>query len=221
MIALHNLSKSFRRGGSKVQILRGVSFELPDQSGIALLGRNGAGKSTLLRLIAGSLAPDGGRVERKGSISWPMGFAGGFHPSLTGAQNARFVARVHGLDPEALSAFVEGYAELGAAFWHRVETYSTGMRARLAFATSIGVDFDMYLVDEIIGVGDDAFRRKCQRSFRQRLRTARLLMVSHNRHMLREFCQSALLLEKGQLFWFPSLEDGLDRFDDVLGLERA
>lgn len=221
MIRLCALSKAFRRVGGAVQILRGVSFTLPDHSGVAVLGRNGAGKSTLLRLIAGSLAPDSGFVERRGSVSWPMGFAGGFHPALTGAQNVRFVARIHGLDPQSLSTFVESYAELGTAYWQRVETYSTGMRARLAFAASIGIDFDMYLVDEIIGVGDDAFRRKCQRSFRQRLRSARLLMVSHNRQMLREFCQAALLLEKGQVFWFPNLEDGFDHLDTVLGLRPA
>ena len=221
MIRLENLSKTFRHNGVTRTILRHVSFTLPDVPGIALLGRNGAGKSTLLRLIAGSLQPDSGRVIAGGSVSWPMGFAGGFHPALTGAQNTRFIARIHGRDPDALDRHAAQYAELGAAFHQPVETYSTGMRARLAFAASIGIDFDMYLVDEIIGVGDAAFRRKCQASFRQRLARARVLMVSHNPDALRAFCQSALLLENGWLHWFPQLEDGLAAHERNMGLQNA
>ena len=221
MIRLNRLSKSFRRNGLTRHILHDVSFTLPDVPGIAVLGRNGAGKSTLLRLISGSLAPDAGSVETTDNISWPMGFGGGFHPALSGAQNARFVARVHGRDPTKLAEFVALYSELGPAFQHPVETYSTGMRARLAFATSIAIDFDVYLVDEIIGVGDAAFRRKCQISFRQRLNRARVLMVSHNADTLRTFCQSALLLENGHLHWFPELEDGLTALQRIMGLTPA
>lgn len=221
MIRFERLSKVFRRNGMTRTILRDVSFTLPDARGIAVIGRNGAGKSTLLRLIAGTLQPDAGRVVMDETISWPMGFAGGFHPALTGRQNTRFVARIHGRDATALERFVEDFAELGSAFHQPVETYSTGMRARLAFATSIGIDFDCYLVDEIIGVGDAAFRRKCQRSFRQRLRRARVLMVSHNADTLRVFCQSALLIEAGRLTWFPDLEDGLAAHERNLGLRPA
>lgn len=221
MIRLERLSKSFRRNGGTNRILSDVSFELPDVPGIAVLGRNGAGKSTLLRLIAGSMQPDAGRVVSDGTISWPMGFAGGFHPALSGMQNVRFVARIHGKNPTALADFVAQYAELGPAMHHKVETYSTGMRARLAFATSIGIDFDTYLVDEIIGVGDAAFRQKCQRSFRQRLCSAKVLMVSHNADTLRAFCQSALLIEGGQITWFPELEDGLAAHAQGLGLLSA
>ena len=184
MIRLEHLSKHFRRNGRINRILSDVTFRLPDVPGIAVLGRNGAGKSTLLRLISGAMQPDAGRVMSDETISWPMGFGGGFHPALTGIQNTRFVARIHGRCPDALAAFVHGYAELGPAFHQPVETYSTGMRARLAFATSIGIDFDTYLVDEIIGVGDASFRRKCQRSFRAKLRSSKVLMVSHKRRHL-------------------------------------
>lgn len=221
MTRLERVSKRFRRNGIVREIIRDVSFRLPDVPGIALLGRNGAGKSTLLRLIAGALQPDTGRIIADCSVSWPMGFSGGMHPALTGRQNAQFVARIHGRDPRTLSDFVERYAELGSAYRQPVETYSTGMRARLAFAASIGIEFDLYLVDEIIGVGDDAFRKKCRQSFRQRLKSARVLMVSHNADTLRAFCQSALLIENGSLTWYPELEDGLAAHGRSLGLAPA
>ncbi len=210
MIRLERLSKTFRRNGAARVILRDVTFTLPDTRGLALIGRNGAGKSTLLRLIAGTLAPDAGRIVSDEAISWPMGFSGGFHPALTGAQNTRFVARIYGRDPGDLTRFVADFAELGAAFHRPVETYSSGMKARLAFAASIGVSFKRYLVDEVIGVGDAAFRAKCRVAFHNQLQDARLIMVSHNPDTLRAFCQSALVLERGQLTYHPELETALD-----------
>ena len=209
MIRLEHLGKTFRRSGVTTPILHDVTFDLPDISGLALLGRNGAGKSTLLRLIAGTIAPDAGRVVSDEAISWPMGFSGGLHPALTGAQNTRFVARIYGRDPHQLEQFTKQFTEIGAAFRLPVETYSSGMKARLAFAISIGVDFDTYLVDEIIGVGDAAFRLKCRRAFQERLRRSRLIMVSHNPDALRQFCQAGLVLENGVLTYFPDIEDAL------------
>ena len=209
MIRLEHLTRRFRRNGVTRTILRDVSFTLPEVPGLALIGRNGAGKSTLLRLIAGTLKPDSGRVVSDCTISWPMGFSGGFHPALTGAQNARFVARIYGRETGELSRFVEEFAELGPAWHLPVETYSSGMKARLAFAVSMGVDFDCYLVDEIIGVGDAAFRARCRAAFQRRMQRARLIMVSHNPDALRLFCQAGLVLEGGRLTYFPDLEDAL------------
>ncbi len=209
MIHLHRISKRFRRNGVTRTILSDVTFTLPDVPGLALVGRNGAGKSTLLRLIAGTLMPDAGAIEADESVSWPMGFAGGLHPALTGAQNARFVARVYGRNAKDLIAFAESFAELGQAFGQPIETYSTGMKARLAFALSMGVEFDRYLIDEIIGVGDAAFRRKCRAVFQDRLRRSRLIMVSHNPDALRLFCQAGLVIEAGCLTFYPNLEDAL------------
>lgn len=209
MIRLEHVSKTFRQRGLRRQILRDVSFALPEVRGLALIGRNGAGKSTLLRLIAGTLAPDSGQMITDETISWPMGFSGGFHPALTGAQNARFVARLYGRDPGALVDFVARFAELGRALRQPVETYSSGMKARLAFAVSIGLDFDCYLVDEIIGVGDAAFREKCRAAFRERLAHARLIMVSHNPQALQQFCTAGLVIEAGRLAYFPRLDDAL------------
>jgi len=216
MIHLDRLSKSFRRDGRLTRVLHEVTYTLPDVRGLGLIGPNGAGKSTLLRLIAGTLRPDRGRVLTDERISWPMGFSGGFHPALSGAQNTRFVARIYGRDARAMAGFVEEYAELGPA-WHRpVETYSHGMKARLAFAVSMGVEFDTYLVDEIIGVGDQAFRRKCAATFRARMDRARLVMISHNPGTLRQFCEAGLVLERGRLTFFPRLDDALARHEDNL-----
>lgn len=210
MIRLEALSKRFRRNGVTRVILDHVTMTLPDVSGLALLGRNGAGKSTLLRMIAGTLAPDRGRIVSDEHISWPMGFAGGFHPALTGAQNARFVARIHGRNPGHMAETVREFSELGDAWRMPFGTYSTGMKARLAFAVSMAVEFDTYLVDEIIGVGDSSFRRKCEQAFRAVMGRSRLIMISHNPGTLRQFCQSGLVLEDGQLTFVPDINEAID-----------
>ncbi len=218
MIRLEHVSKSFRRDGVTKHILHDVSFDLPPGRNIAILGRNGAGKSTLMRLIAGTLRPDRGQILRHRRISWAMGFSGSFHPALTGAQNTRFVARIYGRDTAALDAYVQGFAELGASYHLAVGTYSTGMKARLAFALSMGVDFDVYLVDEVIGVGDTAFRRKCASAFRQRMDRARVLMISHSAATLRQFCDAGLVMEAGRLTFFDTVEAAIDAHETNLAL---
>ena len=145
-----------------------------------MLGRNGAGKSTLLGMIGGTAKPNRGEIRRHASISWPLGFGGSFHPDLTGAQNVRFVARIYGVDTDALVAYVADFAELGEFMDMPVRTYSSGMRARLAFGMSMGIAFDWYLVDEITAVGDSRFQRKSLAVFKSRLKDAGLLMVSHS-----------------------------------------
>ncbi|MDH3668466.1 MAG: ABC transporter ATP-binding protein [Paracoccaceae bacterium] len=216
MITFHSVSKRFRKNGVTKHVLIDASFALPEDRSIAVLGRNGVGKSTLIRLIAGTLSPDRGRIMRHRRFSWPIGFAGSFHPSLTGAQNTRFVARIYGRDSGALEEFVQDFSELGAFYHPPVSTYSAGMKARLAFALSMGVDFQVYLVDEVIGVGDTAFRRKCAEAFRQRMDRARVIMVSHSPALLREFCDAGILIEAGRLFYFNSVQGAADAYEAVL-----
>ncbi|OOY24582.1 ABC transporter ATP-binding protein [Thioclava sediminum] len=205
MIRLQNLSKSFRVPGGEKVVARDICASFPSGRSVALLGKNGAGKSTLLQMIAGTARPDRGRVNARGSVSFPVGFAGSFHNDLTGAQNCRFIARIYGVDTDEMVAFVEATAELGAHFRMPLRSYSSGMRARLAFAASMAISFDTYLVDEITAVGDAAFREKSAALFRDRLKDAGAVVVSHSMNQLREICDCGAVLERGRLEFFDDL----------------
>ena len=209
MISFQDVSKWFWVHGRRQVVIDRLTLDLPRGRSLALLGRNGAGKSTLMQMIAGNLRPDRGRVISRGSISWPVGFAGGLHPDLTGAQNTRFVARVYGVDTDDLVAYVRDFAEIGPHFYMPVRTYSQGMRARLGFGISMGITFDTYLVDEVTATGDAAFRAKSKAVFRQRMTQASAIMVNHNLPELREYCDAALVLEAGQLRYFDDLDEAI------------
>lgn len=213
MIWLREVSKGF--GANRVA--RRVTATFPTGVSVALLGRNGAGKSTLLRLIAGTTAPDSGQIATDGSVSWPVGFAGGFHPDLTGAQNVRFLARIYGAEPRRLLGFVAEFADLGPALERPFRTYSAGMRARLAFGASMGLRFDTYLVDEVTSVGDAAFRRRSEEVLRARLADSGAVVVSHSLDMLRRLCEAGAVLEGGRLTYFPRLEAAIRHYEAGLG----
>lgn len=210
MIRFDGVEKGFRGDGRR-KVLDGLTFELPGGRSVALLGRNGAGKSTLLQLVSGNLRPDRGRIARTGTVSWQVGYGGAFHPELTGAQNTRFVARVHGVAPRALEAFVEDFAELGERFHRPVRTYSQGMKARLTFGQSMGIAFDTYLVDEVTATGDAVFREKSRAILRERLGAAGAIVVSHNPEELRALCTAGLVLEDGKARYFDDLEEAIAR----------
>jgi len=206
MIWLENLTKTFHLNGISKTVLKEASLLFPKGRSVALLGRNGAGKSTLLRLIAGTLDPTSGRVRTAGSVSWPVGFAGSFHGDLTGAQNTRFIARIYGVDGDELVDFTASFADLGAHFRLPFRTYSSGMKARLAFGVSMGIAFDTYLVDEVTAVGDAAFRTKSNTLFQYRMETAGSVVVSHSMGLVRELCDSAVVLEAGQITYFDDVD---------------
>ncbi|MFN0115647.1 MAG: ABC transporter ATP-binding protein [Paracoccaceae bacterium] len=216
MIRFRGLSMSYPVGRGQAVLFGGLDLTIPAGARAALLGRNGAGKSTLLGLIAGTLAPTGGTIERQGAVSWPMGFAGGFAADLTGRQNLRFVARIYGADTGETEADVEDFAELGPFLDMPVRTYSAGMRARLAFGLSMALRFDWYLVDEIAAVGDAAFRQKSVTAFRDRLGGAGLIMVSHAPGLLRDFCSSGIVICEGGVRCFDRLDDALDWHEHCL-----
>ncbi|HCQ57674.1 MAG TPA: ABC transporter ATP-binding protein, partial [Sulfitobacter sp.] len=160
MIELRNLSKSFPTRWGRKYVLKDVNLTFPTGLSVALMGRNGAGKSTLLQIIAGNMNPDSGQMVTQGSLSFPVGFAGSFHRDLSGAQNTKFIARIYGVDSHELMNFVSEFTGLGRNFYLPVRGYSSGMKARLAFGVSMGIQFDTYLVDEVTSVGDRAFRTR-------------------------------------------------------------
>lgn len=217
MIDLRTLSKSFWIKGTRKPVLDQLSLTLPEGRSLALLGQNGAGKSTLLNIIAGTMAPDAGQVIRKGSISWPVGLGGAFHPQLSGAQNVRFVARVYGVDSDQLLAFVQEFSELGAQFHNPVRSYSAGMKARLGFGLSMGIRFDTYLIDEITAVGDARFHRKSRAVFLDRVQRASAIVVSHQMNTIRDFCDMGAVLHQGQLELYDDLETAIARHQSLNG----
>ncbi len=210
MIALTNVCKTLVSSGVGRVVAEGVTFKVPDRGAVALIGRNGTGKSTLLKIIAGTMRPDSGEVRVVGSVSWPVGFAGSFHGDLSGLQNTRFVARIYGVDTDALAAFVAATSELGRQFRLPFRTYSSGQKARLAFAISMGIDFDTYLFDEVTSVGDAGFREKSEAMLADRLRDRAALVVSHNLPMLTRMCSAAVILENGHAEWFDDVNEAVE-----------
>lgn len=211
MIELANLSKSFATRRGRKYIARDISAIFPSGRAVGLMGRNGAGKSTLLKIIAGNVSPDSGEVLSNGSISFPVGFAGTFHRDLTGMQNTRFIARIYGVDTTELEEFVADFANLGDHFRMPVRSYSSGMRSRLAFGVSMGIQFDTYLVDEVTSVGDAAFRRKSADVFKDRMSRSGAIVVTHSMGELRNLCDCGAVLEDGRLTFFEDLEEAISQ----------
>lgn len=220
MIEVVDVSKRYRSDrGLQHWVLRKVSFTIPPQINVGLIGRNGAGKSTLLRLIAGADFPTSGTIRRACRVSWPLGFAGGLQGSMTGRQNARFVLRIHGTPEDVIPdklAFVQRFSELDEAFDWPIHTYSTGMSARLKFALSLVFDFDVYLTDELTAVGDAAFQKKSRQAFRDLVGKAGLIMVAHQENVLKEYCQAGLFLHDGRAHWFDRIEDAFKAYKETL-----
>ncbi|WP_140089874.1 ABC transporter ATP-binding protein, partial [Vibrio parahaemolyticus] len=186
------------------------NFTIPSGHNIAILGSNGAGKSTLFRILAGSEYPNKGRVVTDLAISWPMALATGINPQMTGRENARFIGRVNGVaDLADYEKKVDDFAALGEKFDLPTRTYSSGMRSRLAFACGISIDFHVYLIDEVTSVGDAKFRKQAREALLERAHNANVIMVSHEMDELRQFCDSAIVLHKGELTFYEDLEEAI------------
>lgn len=219
MIVVKDVCKRYRTDhGMGGWILNDVSFTIPQNTNVGLVGKNGAGKSTLLRLIAGTDQPTRGTIERHCNVSWPMGFSGGLQGTLTGRQNAKFVCRIHGHESDISErlAFIEEFAEIGSAFDEPVKTYSSGMAARLKFAFSLAFEFDVYISDELTAVGDVTFKKKAKEAFQDLTGRAGLIMVSHQENTLKEFCTAGIWLNEGHAIWFDDIEDALDAYEESL-----
>ncbi len=216
MIVFQDISKGFWVRGEYRPVISNLNLTLPSGRSLALLGRNGAGKSTLLSIVAGTLRPDTGRVISDGSISFTVGFSGSFHGDMTGAQNTRFVARVYGVDTDELTDFVQDFAEIGEHFHMPVRTYSAGMRSRLAFGISMGIRFDIYLIDEATATGDARFRQKSSEVFRARMAQSSAIMVSHSMADIRKFCDAGLVLHDREIEVFDDVEDAIKRHETLM-----
>lgn len=210
MIICSNVSKSYWHGNRAKHVLRNVDLVINRGDRVALLGRNGAGKSTLIKLIGGVEMPTSGSITIDMSVSWPLGFAGGFQGSLTGYDNARFIARIYNRDYGKVRVFVEEFTELGSQLKMPVKTYSSGMRARLAFALSIAIEFDCYLIDEIILVGDQNFQRKCHTELFERRTDRSLVIASHSTDIMRDYCNKAFIVHDGQATYYDDVNQAID-----------
>lgn len=207
MIALENVTKIYDTRQGPRTVLEGINLRIAKGEKVGILGRNGAGKSTLIRLISGAELPTRGRIHRGISISWPLAFGGAFQGSLSGLDNVRFICRVYGAPIEPAIAFVEDFSELGSYLREPVKKYSSGMRARLAFAISMAVEFDCFLVDEIVAVGDSRFHEKCRIELFEKRKDRAMILVSHDPGYIRAHCQHAAVLVAGKLHSFDQVED--------------
>ncbi len=215
MIRLRNLHKSYKTHIGPRPVLRGIDAVFRPGEKVGILGRNGAGKTTLLRLIAGVEHPTSGAIDRQMSVSWPLGFAGAMHYSITGADNARFIARIYDKPIQETVDFVEDFSELGEYFRLPVRTYSSGMIMRLGFALSLAVDFECYLVDEVIAVGDTRFGERCRKALAERQERSALLLVSHQAETVRNFCTTAAVLNDGRLTRYDDLDEAIAVYQAV------
>ena len=216
MIALKNVYKTYWVGTNRKDVAVDVNLEFPSGKAIGLLGRNGAGKSTLLRMISGVEDPDHGEIIKSGSISWPVGFASSFHPELSGSQNIKFVARLYGVDTNELIDFVKEFSDLGPHFNAPFRTYSAGMRARLGFGLSMGINFDTYLIDEVVSVGDEAFRQKSSDILKNRIGESSAIIVSHSMPLMKELCDIGVLMINGRAQLFDDVDEAIEQHKSAM-----
>lgn len=215
MIRAVSIVKEYHTAAGNKRVLDGVDFNVRPGDRMAVLGRNGAGKSTLVRIVGGVERPTSGRMERRMSLSWPLGLSGGFQGSLTGYDNVKFIARVYDKPDSEVRDFVEDFSELGTYLKAPVRTYSSGMRARLAFGLSLAIDFDCYLVDEVIFVGDQRFHKRCRYEIFERRPDRALILVSHDAAILNEYCNSAMVLHRGRAKTFFDVPLAIDIYNGL------
>lgn len=216
MIHFKNVTKYYPSSLGNQYILKNISFSFPENRNLAILGANGAGKSTLFRMLAGSEYPNSGSITSNASISWPVALATGIHPQMTGRENTRFIGRVNGvINLEQYEQKVQSFTELKQKFDLPVRSYSSGMRARLAFACCISIDFDLYLIDEATSVGDQKFKKKAKNALMSKSEDANIIMVSHDTKEIKQFCDSAIIINSGELSFYEDLEDAISVYRNL------
>jgi capsular polysaccharide transport system ATP-binding protein len=206
MLSVEHVSKVYETRRGPYKVFEDISFRLERGKNLGILGRNGAGKSTMIRLISGAERPTTGRIRRGMRVSWPLAFSGAFHGNLTGLDNLKFVCRIYGIDHEPLLPFIEDFAELGSFFREPVMHYSHGMMTRLAFALSMAVEFDCFLIDEAMIVGDARFHERCHYELFTKRKDRSFILVSHDANAIKTYCQDAVVLHQGRLYSFPDVD---------------
>lgn len=201
--------KFYKTPATTKVILDHVSFAFERGYSYGILGINGAGKSTLMRLISGTEIPNSGRVRRHCNISWPLGFAGSLHPEMTAKENVAFVSRIYGQDPRQTVEFVRNFSEIGQYIDAPIRTYSSGMVQRVAFGLSMAVDFDCYLIDEVMAVGDARFQKRCREEFEKRREKSDIILISHDMNSIRTFCDRCVVLENGRLHIYEDTSEAI------------
>jgi ABC-type polysaccharide/polyol phosphate transport system ATPase subunit len=217
MIRVRDLKKVYKTRFGENLVFEGISFDLAMGERLGILGRNGAGKSTLVRLISGAERPTEGTIESDISISWPLAFSGAFQHQLTGIDNVRFISRIYDQDAERNIAFVEEFAELGPYLREPVITYSSGMRARLAFAISMIIEFDCFLIDEISAVGDARFHDRCNFELFEKRGDRAMIIISHDAAYVRDHCNRWGVLHDGRLVQYDDFEVAYADFKELIG----
>lgn len=212
MIQLENVFKYYRSQGHTKVVLDHISTHLMAGRSYGILGVNGAGKSTMMRLIAGAELPNSGRIRRNVRVSWPLGFTGGLHAKMTGRENVKFVARVYGHNLRKTIDFVEDFAEIGSYFDVPINTYSSGMLARLAFGLSMAIEFECYLIDEVTAVGDARFAARCRMEFDKRKKNSDIIMISHDMVTIRNYCSRGIVLAGGKIYEFARVDDAIELY---------
>ena len=197
------------------QLFSGLDFDLGRNDRIALLGRNGQGKSTLIKILGGVVAPTSGTIEWTMSSSWPLGFSGGVQGGLTGMDNIRFIARIYNRPIDRTITLVEDFAQLGEQLLDEVKYYSSGMRARLAFGLSLAIEFDCYLIDEVISVGDMLFQAKCERELFHARGERAFVIASHDMELLRKHCGKAIVVDRGHAKLFHDIDLAIDIYSSI------
>jgi len=193
----------FKATRSDFWALQSVTFDVHEGETIGVLGRNGAGKSTLLRVLASIIGPDRGRMEvRAGLQSTLLSIGVGSHSTLSGRENAILNGMMLGASKKKMIASlhrIREFSELGDFFDEPIYTYSSGMAARLGFATALEVDPDVMLIDEMLSVGDASFQHKSAAALKARLRAGKTaIIVSHDAHTIKDLCNRAIWIENGR-----------------------
>jgi capsular polysaccharide transport system ATP-binding protein len=220
MLELRHITKSYPTPQGRRYVFRDLSFDFPVGANVGLIGRNGAGKSTLLRILGGIDMPDSGWVHTQSSVSWPVGLSGGFVNTLSARENVEFVCRVqgmHGHDMRRKVDFVRDFAEIGEYFDLPMKSFSTGMRSRVAFGLSMAFDFDYYLIDEVMAVGDAEFKKKSRAVLKDRLTRANLILTSHNMADIRQYCDLVVVVDRGDTVLFTDIEAGIRSYQGTAG----